>query len=105
MCGLVHLVIALWLEEEMAGLPRHHINQPANKRAHGRVLEHHDIGNKEAEGAHKMERLVDPAVMVIAVVIPTLHSQSLQKAAHAHLLASRVFASVMACYGDSVNAM
>src|SRR5262249_56162567 len=29
-----------------------------------------------------MQRLVDPAVMVVAMIVPTLHSQGLEKALH-----------------------
>src|SRR5262249_45444863 len=66
----------------MADLPAGHRHQPTDQGGHGRILEHHGIGGEEAYRAHQMERLVHPAVMIVAMVVPTLHSQSFEKAVH-----------------------
>ena len=98
--GLVHHVVVLGLEKEMTDLPAGHRHQPAGERRQGRIREHHHIGEQEADGAQQMERLIDPAVMIVAMVIPPLHSQSLEKSVHS-VPAFRI----RQCYVDSMNPM
>src|SRR5262249_40561245 len=79
---LVHLVVVSRLKEEVTDLAGGHRHEPADQRCYGRILKHHHIGGQKAYGAYQMQRLVDPAVMVITVVVPTLHSQGFEKALH-----------------------
>ena len=46
--------------------------QPAGQRSGHRVGEDQHIGREETQGAEQMQRLVDAAVMVVAVVVPAL---------------------------------
>ena len=77
--GLVDLVVVLGLEEEVADLPAGHRHQPADQRRHRRIGEHQHVGAQEADRAHQVQRLIDPAVVVVAMIVPALHSQSLRE--------------------------
>ncbi len=79
---LVDLVVAARLEEQVADLAGRHGGQPADQRGHRRIGERHDVGAQEARRAHEVERLVDLAVMVVAMVVPALHFQFVQETAH-----------------------
>jgi hypothetical protein len=70
--GLVLLVVALGLEEEVTDLADAHREGPAEQHRQRRVREQQRVRGDEAHGAHEVERLVDPAVVVVAVVVPTL---------------------------------
>jgi hypothetical protein len=70
---LVHLVVTLRLEEEMADLPAGHGEQPADQRRRRRACEHQHVRAEEASRADEMQRLIDPAVVVIAMIVPPLH--------------------------------
>ena len=76
---VVDVVVALRLEEEVTGLARGHRDQPADQRRHRRIDEQHHIGEQEARRADEVQRLVDPAVVIITMVIPTLGTQFLQE--------------------------
>jgi hypothetical protein len=90
--GVVDVVVPPRLEEEVTGLPRGHGDQPADERRYHRIDEQHRIGEQEARGADEVQRLVDAAVVVIAVVVPALGSQFLQKILdHSLPLNSRLF--------------
>src|SRR5262249_58596436 len=80
--GLIHLVIVFRLEEEVTHLARGHRHEPADQGRDRRILEHHRIGRQKAYSAYEVQRLVNAAVMVEAVSVPTLHSQGLEKALH-----------------------
>ncbi len=77
--GLVHFVVTLGLEEEVTGLAARHRHQPADRRGRDRVREHQDISGQEAQRAHQVQGLVDAAVVVVAVVVPALRLQCLEK--------------------------
>jgi len=79
---LVDVVIAQRLKEEMTGLPRSHRNQPGNQRSPGGVDEQHHISHQKTHGTQKMQGLIDSAMVVIAVVIPALNLQGIQKIFH-----------------------
>ncbi len=79
---LVDVVVALRLEEQMTGLPRGHGHQPADQGSGHGIHENHGVADEEAEGADKVQSLVDPAVMVVAMVIPALLPQFRQEAIH-----------------------
>src|ERR1700722_11278326 len=74
---LVHFVIALRLEEEMADLAAHHRHQPAYQGGQCRVLEHEHVGAKKTDRTDQMERLVDTAMVIVAMVVPTLKLECL----------------------------
>jgi len=80
---LVDLIVALGLEEEVARLAAHHGNQPADEGRLHRIGEHHHVGDQKAAGAQEVQRLIDAAVMIVAVVVPSLSSQFLEKLLHA----------------------
>src|SRR6516225_7601654 len=79
---MVHLVITLGLEEEVADLPAGHRQQPADQRGRSRPGEHQDVRTQEACRAEEVERLIDPAVVVIAVIVPPLQLEGLKEAVH-----------------------
>src|SRR5262249_30203045 len=66
----------------MTDLTRGHRHEPADQRRNRRILKHHRIGRQKAYGAYEMQQLVNAAVMIIAMIVPTLHSQGLEKALH-----------------------
>src|SRR6202451_2224056 len=80
--GLVDRVVVLRLEEKMPGLPRGHGNEPAGKRGDRRVLENHHIREQKADRTDEVQRLIDPAVMIVAMVVPALRSQCFAKIVH-----------------------
>src|SRR5262245_60932990 len=79
---LVHVVVALGLEEEVACLPRGHAEEPGDQRGHRRIDEQQEVGEQETAGAEKMQRLVDAAVVVVAMVIPPLGCELLEETVH-----------------------
>ena len=79
---LVDVVVALGLEEKVPGLPADHRHQPADERRLGRVRERRDVGNDEADRAQQVQRLIDTAVMIETVIVPSLSLQFRQKASH-----------------------
>jgi len=80
--GLVDVVVTLGLEEKMPALAAHHRHQPGDQRGRGGVEKQQHIGRQEGESAEQVQRLVDPAVMVVAVVIPALGTQCIEEAVH-----------------------
>src|SRR5262249_7671224 len=78
--GLIHDVVVLRLAEEVADLAAGHRHEPADQGRHRWIPEHHRVGSQKAFGAHQMQRLVYPTVMVLALIVPTLPSQGLEKA-------------------------
>ncbi|WP_382327129.1 hypothetical protein ACFJGX_22740 [Hydrogenophaga sp. UC242_50] len=80
--GLVHVVVALGLEEEMAGLAAGHGHEPGDQRRQHGVGPQQGISHHEAHGADEVQRLVDAAVVVIAVVVPALDFKGLEKIVH-----------------------
>src|SRR5262249_38258275 len=66
----------------MADLAAGHRHQPTDQSCYRRILKHHHIGGQKADRAHQMKRLIDPAVMIEAMIVPTLHSQGLEKRLH-----------------------
>ena len=79
---LVDLVVAARLEEQVADLAAGHGDQPADQRRHGGIGERDHIGEQEARRADEVERLVDLAVVIVAMVVPTLHFQFVPEAGH-----------------------
>jgi hypothetical protein len=77
-------VVGLGLEEKVPGLARRHRHQPAREGGDGRILEDHHIRKKKADRADEVQRLVNAAVMVVAMIVPTLGPQSCKKAVHRH---------------------
>src|SRR5262245_9788241 len=69
---VVGMVIAFRLEEEVPELPRRHGEQPSDHHRDGRLYEYQNVGEDEADRAYKMQRLIDPIVMVVPVIVPTL---------------------------------
>ena len=56
-------------------------SQPIKAAATG-IGEHHDVGNEEADCAQQVQGLIDAAVVVVAVIVPTLRSQFRPKISH-----------------------
>jgi len=77
--GLVDDVVVFWFEEEVADLPRWHREHPADHRGGRGRFEQHGVRAEKADGAHEVQRLIDPAVVVVAVVVPALSGELLQK--------------------------
>jgi hypothetical protein len=57
------------------------ISQPISAALTGST-EEQGIGDQEADGADQVQGLVDPAVVIEAVVVPALHLQRAQKIFH-----------------------
>jgi len=70
--GLILLVVALGLEYEVADLPDAHGEDPAKQRGSHRLREQQHVRHQEAERAHQVQRLVDTAVVIEAVIVPAL---------------------------------
>src|SRR6202048_2690433 len=94
--GLIDDVVLSRLEEEVTNLPAGHGHEPANEGCNGRILESNNIAEKKAQRDPQVEGLVDPTVVVIPMVIPSLYSQGLQKTAHLIPLQLKWFVRVMA---------
>jgi hypothetical protein len=72
----------------MTGLAARHRDQPAYQRRNHGIDEQHHIGEHEADRADEVQALVDPAVVIVAMVIPALGSQFLQEVLD-HLVSPR----------------
>ena len=81
---IVGVIIAFRLEEEVAALTRAHADDPRDQCGHRRIVEQHSVCDDEADGADEMQRLVDAAVMIEAMVVPPLLTQCLHEASHGH---------------------
>jgi hypothetical protein len=86
MGGLVHVVVAFWLEKEVAGLAGGHADQPGDEGRHRRIEQDEAVGNEKAERAQQMQALIDAAVMIVAMVVPTLRREFLQEGLHFPIL-------------------
>ena len=71
----IHVVIPARFKEEMPGLARGHRDAPRDEGREGRIDEKEHVGDHEGQGADEVQRLVDPAVVVVAVVVPALGAQ------------------------------
>src|SRR4029077_916782 len=100
---LIYHVVIFRLEEEVTELAAGHGQEPADQRRHRRVLEHHCVGKEKAYGADQVQRLVDPAMMVIAMIVPPLHSQGFEKAPHISSPCCTWMSMLCRGYGDSMN--
>ena len=56
-------------------------SQPIKRGCHG-IREQHHVGDEKADGAQEVQGLVDAAVMVVAVIVPSLRSQFLPEISH-----------------------
>ena len=79
---LVHVVVAARLEEEVARLTRGHRDAPGNDRRQRGIDEQQAVGDDEADRADQMQALVDPAVVVVAVVVPALRLEKFEEVLH-----------------------
>jgi phage tail tape-measure protein len=76
---LVGGVVVARLEEEVPDLARGHREQPRNQGGDRRLGEQHRVGADETERADKMQRLIDAAVMIVAMVVPALAGECFPK--------------------------
>src|SRR5258708_25236970 len=84
--GVVDPIVSLGLEKEMTGLAAHHGHQPAyQRRLHG-IEKHRDVRDDEADCTQKVQGLIDPAVMVVAMIVPALSLKFRQKTLHVGFL-------------------
>ena len=72
---VIDLVISARLEEEMADLARGHRDNPAQQGGRTWINEQERVAGHEADRTQQVQRLVDPAVMVIPVIVPALQVQ------------------------------
>jgi hypothetical protein len=102
---VVRPVVALGLEKEVAGLTADHRNQPADQGGSHGILEHHDVSDQKADGAQQVQRLIDPAMVVEAMVVPSLSAQFRQKLVHAGSMSESGFRNRLeANIGNSLQA-
>jgi hypothetical protein len=85
----------------MTDLAAGHGDQPAYEDRGDRVAEYQHVSAKKTRGADEVQRLIDPTVVIIAVIIPPLFLQSSKKIAH--LLS--LLEAVRCCYCDSMKGM
>jgi len=86
MGGLIDLVIPLGLEEKVPRLPADHGDEPADQSGCHGIREHHDVGNEKADGAQQVQGLIDSALVVVTVIVPSLSSQFFPKILHGGFL-------------------
>src|SRR5215470_2266891 len=82
---LVNLVVSLGLEEEVADLAAQHGYQPTDQGGCDRIREKKHVAREEAQRAYQVQRLIDSAVMIVPVVVPTLNTKSRQHILHFRL--------------------
>jgi len=80
--GVVHRVKTLGLKKEMPDLTAHHRQQPAHQGGQRGVRKQQYVSGEETQRADQMQRLVDTAVMVVAMVVPALGSEGFEKIVH-----------------------
>ena len=78
---MVDRVIAVGLEEEVTGLPRQH-RKPADEAGERRIRKEQAVADEKDQCADQMQRLIDPALMVVAIIVPALRAQHVGEAAH-----------------------
>ena len=59
----------------MSGLARGHRNAPSDQGREGWINKQEHVGDHEGHRAEEVQRLVDAAVVVVAVVVPALDAQ------------------------------
>ena len=82
MGGLIHFVVAFRFEEEMADLAADHGGEPTDECGGDRVGENQNVGGEKTQCTDEMQRLIDAAVMVVAMVVPTLDPECFKKFLH-----------------------
>ena len=80
--GLVDFVVAFGLEEKMSGLAAGHGDTPGQQGRIGGINEQQPVGSNKAQGAQKVQALVDPAVVVVAMIVPAQDFERLEKLFH-----------------------
>jgi len=80
--GLVDLVVPFGLEEEMSRLAAGHRDTPGQQGGIGGVNEQQTVGGHKAQGTEEVQALVDPAMVVVAVIVPAQDFERLEKLFH-----------------------
>ena len=80
--GFVDVVIAQRLKEKVTGLSGGHGDHPGQQRGHGRIDPQHAVSHHKSHGTEQVQGLVDAAVVVVTVIVPTLNFQSFQEIFH-----------------------
>ncbi len=77
---LIVVIVATRLEEKVPRLARRSsdTSQPTSAGNH-RIEKQHHIRNEKAQRTDKMERLIDAAVVIIAVIVPALFAKRFSK--------------------------
>jgi hypothetical protein len=66
----------------MTGLSGSHCYQPSHKGRRDGVNEQKYVRNQKRHRADEVKTLIDPAVVIVAMIIPSLYAQRLQKLFH-----------------------
>ena len=74
LCGLVDFVVSQGLKKEVTRLTSGHGDQPSDECRDHRINEQHGISDHKADGADEVQALIDPTVVVVAMVIKALGS-------------------------------
>src|SRR5947209_12736812 len=80
--GVVYRIVTLRFKEKMANLAAGHRHRPSDQGRDRGVPEQQEPHENEADRAQKMKRFVNQAMVIIAVIVPTLNFQRLHKATH-----------------------
>ena len=75
-------VITLGFEKEVTGLPADHGHEPADQRGFRGVGKRGHVGRDEADRTQEVQGLIDAAVMVVTMIVPSLGAQFRQKTLH-----------------------
>src|SRR5947209_498126 len=71
--GVVYRIVTLRFKEEMANLAAGHRHRPSDQGRDRGVPEQQEPHENEADRAQKMKRLVNQAMVIVAVIVPTLN--------------------------------
>jgi len=66
----------------MSRLPAGHGYTPGQQGRIGGINEQQPVGSNKAQGAQKVQAVVDPAVVVVAMIVPAQDFERLEKLFH-----------------------
>ena len=74
-------VVTVGFEEKMTDLAGQH-REPADQSGHSRIAEEKRIAAEKNDGADQMQRLIDAALMIVAIIVEALRPQHCHEIAH-----------------------
>jgi hypothetical protein len=77
------MVITQGLKEKVTCLSGRHGHHPSQQGGNRGINEQQTVGHHKSHGTQQVQGLVDPTVVVIPMIIPTLNTQFFKKFFHA----------------------